>query len=79
MAKVKVVLEFWDHAGEPTTRWEQQCAAEKCGAFQLLGRAFELAQRDTGVSFQEALAALLKGASLQKADVIEALQRVDER
>ncbi len=60
-------------------RWEQQCPAEGAGAFQMLGRAFELAQRDTGTSFPEALVAFLRGASIQKADVLEALQRAEER
>ena len=79
MAKVKVAFEFWDNTGQSTTRWEQQCPAEGAGAFHILGRAFELAQRDTSTSFQEALIAFLKGASIQKADVLEALQRVEER
>jgi hypothetical protein len=79
VAKVKVAFEVWDDNGESAMRWEQQCSAKTLGPFELLGRAFETAQRDTGTGFQEAVVAFLKGASIQKEDIIEALQRVEER
>ena len=79
MAKVIVAFELLDNTGESTIRWEQQCPAEGAGAFKMLGRAFELAQRDTGTSFHEALVAFLQGASIQKADILEAFQRAEQR
>jgi hypothetical protein len=79
VAKVKVAIELWDEKGESTMRWEHHASLESMGAFLLLGRAFELAQRDTDANFYEALAAFLKDASIQKGDVGEALQRIEER
>ncbi|HUO09972.1 MAG TPA: hypothetical protein VM008_16830 [Phycisphaerae bacterium] len=79
MANVKVAFEIRDDSGESSMRWEQQCTAKSVGPFELLGRAFETAQRDTGTPFQEAVVAFLKGASIQKEDIIEALQRVEQR
>ncbi len=53
-------------------RWEKRAPAET-SAFELLGRAFEVAQREETCSIGEAVGAFLRGALLQKQDVIDAL------
>ena len=78
MAKFQVAVELWDDQNESTMRWEQRAATNEMGAFVLLGRAFELAQRDTGAEFHAALAAFFRGAMIQKGDLAETLHRLPE-
>jgi hypothetical protein len=78
VAKFQVSIELLNDDDEPTMRWEQRGSTNAMGAFVLLGRAFELAQRDTGAEFHAALAAFFKGAMIQKGDVVETLHRLPE-
>jgi hypothetical protein len=56
-------------------RWERRGSAEAV-AFELLGRAFEVMQREEDCAFHEAVAAFLRGALLQKQDVVDALGEI---
>ena len=69
MKKIRVVIEFED--AEAGMRWERSGA----DAFELLGRAFEVMQRETEAGLPPALQAFLRGAVLQKEDVVEALNK----
>jgi len=78
VTKFQVAIELLNNDGESTMRWEQRGSTDAMGAFVLLGRAFELAQRDTEAEFHAALAAFFKGAMIQKGDLVETLQRLPE-
>jgi len=72
---VRVVIEYGkDGAGYPSMRWEREAPAEHAGTFEALGRAFEVAQREEGANFTEALRAFFRGAVIGKADVEEVLK-----
>ncbi|HVT79340.1 MAG TPA: hypothetical protein VHM90_01680 [Phycisphaerae bacterium] len=74
MKNVRVVVEFENpQTGARLMRWEHTAAAE-AAAFELLGRAFEVAQREEAAAFPGALQAFLRGALLEKEDVIQALE-----
>jgi hypothetical protein len=64
-----VILEFKPEADSgDATRWERSgVGANK--AFELLGRAFEVAQRETGEDFGAALQAFFRGALIGGKDV----------
>ena len=77
MKTVRVVVEYGkEGSGYPAMRWEREAATANAGTFEVLGRAFEVAQREEGANFAEALAALFKGALIGKADVEEVLKRM---
>jgi hypothetical protein len=70
---IRVVIEFQDSTtGARLMRWEKRAPAET-SAFELLGRAFEAVQREETCSIGEAVEAFLRGALLQKQDIIDAL------
>jgi hypothetical protein len=72
MRQVRIILEYLDDGvTTPTMRWERTGPATGGGAFELLGRAFEVAQREEGeqTAFGEELAAFFKGAMIRKGDV----------
>ena len=72
MRQAVVVLEFKGE-GHDAMRWERAgTGPEK--TFELLGRAFEIAQRETEASFAPALAAFFRGALINKEDVAAALE-----
>ena len=73
MRNIRVVIEFRDSdTGSRLMRWERAGPSES-SAFELLGRAFEVMQREEKGVFKEAIGAFLKGALLEKQDVVEAL------
>jgi hypothetical protein len=57
-------------------RWER--AASDGSAFELLGRAFETAQREDASSLADTLQAFFRGAMLQKQDVLDALAKAQD-
>ena len=80
--KVRVVLEYADgdtHA--PTMHWERTASrsAEQSpmDTFELLGRAFEVAQREENAAFADALQAFFKGALISKGDVAGVLAQME--
>lgn len=74
---VRVVIEIQGEPGsERAMRWERSAAARDAGVFHLLGQAFEVARYDAREELPDLLAALFKGALLEKADVEEALGRI---
>ena len=54
-------------------------AADDLATFELLGRAFEVAQREEEASFGDALAAFFRGALIRREDVMELLGRMEGR
>jgi hypothetical protein len=71
---VQVTLEFGQTASAlPLMRWERSAAAEPDAPFLLLGRAFEMAREHSPADFSTALSAFLKGAMLDKQDILDAL------
>lgn len=79
MAHVRVIVEFADSPeASPTMRWERTALTDHAGAFQLLGRAFEVTQRDANTPFAEALIAFLQGALIQRGDLADILNRLDD-
>ena len=76
-ALVQVTIQF-GQAGTsvPLMRWERSAVMEPSAPFLLLGRAFEMAREHSSADFAGALAAFLKGAMLDKQDVMEALERL---
>ena len=76
MKQVRVVIEYITEKG-PVMRWERQSLAGRVGAFELLGRAFEVAQREQGEGLDEALKAFFRGAMMTRDDVAEALPSME--
>ena len=78
MAQVRVVIEFMETgAADAAMRWERMGTTEGSGAFELIGRTFEVAQREEGAGFAEALRAFFKGAMVRKEDVADVLLRME--
>lgn len=77
MRQVRVVIEYTRAGDTPEMRWERQVASENCGTFELLGRAFEVAQREQDEPFMEAIRAFFKGALLNRGDLADVLQRME--
>ncbi len=76
MKQVRVVIEYTGDstgAGGESMRWERQCTARDGTVFELLGRAFELAQREEEMGLPDAVAAFCKGAMVTKEDIVEAM------
>ena len=72
---VQVTLEFGQTGLPlPLMRWERSAPAEPGAAFMLLGRAFEMAREHSPADFSQALSSFLKGAMLDKQDVLDALE-----
>src|SRR5437868_3801541 len=83
VAQVRVIVEYIEAgAVAPAMRWERMCPSNSGLAegetFELLGRAFEVAQREEGAGFAESLAAFLKGAMIRKQDVLNAMMDIDD-
>jgi hypothetical protein len=76
LGHVQVILEF-GQAGcaLPVMRWERSVPADAEAAFLLLGRGFEMAREFSPADISQALAAFLRGAMLDKQDVLDALER----
>jgi hypothetical protein len=72
-----VVFEM-SEGGEVKVRWERAEQASGEQVFELLGRAFEVAQREAGVGFAEAMTAFFRGAMVGKGDVEEVLRRMEK-
>ena len=80
MADCRIIVEFRrTPQHDAYMRWERETDAQNVDAFQLLGRAFEIARRESDGDFHEALAAFFHGAMIQKEDVAELLLRLDDR
>ncbi len=72
---VQVTLEFGQaNSPLPSLRWQRTTAADPESPFLLLGRAFDMAREHSPASFAEALSAFLKGAMLDKQDLIDAME-----
>ena len=68
MRQAVVVLEFKSDSTHPDTmRWESAGTGPD-KAFELLGRAFEVAQRETGEDFAVAVRAFFRGALIGRED-----------
>ena len=77
MTQVRVVIEFMEPGAAAAMRWERTTATDGGGAFELIGRAFEVAQREAGSEFTESLLAFFKGAMVRKGDVADVLPRME--
>jgi hypothetical protein len=62
----------------PGMRWERSSDGEPAVLFDLIGRAFEVAQRECGVPFEQCLAAFMKGAIISRADLTGAMEEIPE-
>jgi hypothetical protein len=76
--QVRLVLEFTTQgAAAPTMRWERTAPADgTADAFELLGRAFEVAQREQAAAFDRSLIAFFRGAMIQRPDVDAVLAKM---
>ncbi len=81
MRQVRIIIEYAEEGHTPSMRWERRGASAGGGTFELLGRAFEVAQREEagaeGTGFALALAAFFRGAIVRKEDVAEVLQQME--
>ena len=73
MKNVRVIVEYAMPDQLPEMRWEHQSDAEGAAVFELLGRAFEVVQREEPTNFATALAAFMRGAMINRQDVEQAL------
>jgi hypothetical protein len=91
MTQVRIVVEYSASAPAPLMRWERvgqvpnfekQTLAKPTApageTFELLGRAFEVAQREEGAPFRESLAAFFRGALVRKEDLADVLTLMNE-
>ena len=93
MGQVRIVIEYTqENAGVPIMRWERtgiapllinqprpdQPETPTAETFDLLGRAFEVAQREEGAPFAESLLAFFRGAMVRKEDLAEVLAKMKE-
>lgn len=74
MKNVRVVIEYSQPNQAPEMRWEHQSDAEGGAVFELLGRAFEVVQREESANLAVALAAFMRGAMITRPDVVQALE-----
>jgi hypothetical protein len=73
---IRVFIEFQDAATDARLmRWERRASAES-SLFELLGRAFEAAQREKPCTMGESLAPFLHGAMLQKQNPIDTISEI---
>ena len=75
MKDVEVKIEF-SRDQKTLMSWERR-ETGKGAAFELLGRAFEAAERETGDGMSEALLAFFRGALLRKGDIAGILERME--
>jgi hypothetical protein len=76
MRQAVVVLEFkCPGEAHDAMRWER-AGTGPGKPFELLGRAFEIAQRETEEPFASSLAAFFRGAMISKEDVAAALESI---
>ena len=73
MAGCRVVFEMTE-AGAVKVRWERCAEGNDVAVFELLGRAFEVGQREAGINFSQAMEAFFRGAMVGKGDVEEVLR-----
>lgn len=76
MKKVRVVVEFFEKNELPVMRWEHGSEGDDGGAYELLGRAFDVALREDPAPLPTALNAFLRGAMLSTQDVTDSLERL---
>jgi len=76
--QVRLVVEFSQKDISPAMRWERSVPRSEGSVFELLGQAFEVAQRQEPQSLEKALSAFLKGALMQKQDVAEVLAAMEQ-
>jgi hypothetical protein len=72
---IRVTVEF-STDGRPGMRWERT-STESANAYDLLGRAFEVARREEGTPFGPALAEFFKGALVRKKDLEDLLAELE--
>lgn len=91
MIQVRVIVEYRQaDAPEPVMRWERTGQTPSFAAgdpfangtttsdtFELLGRAFEVAQREEAAPFPESLAAFFRGAMVAREDLAQVLALMD--
>ena len=73
MDEIRVVVEFSRENTSPAMRWERSLPRTESSVFELLGQAFEVAQRQEGENLERALRAFFKGALVQKQDLADVL------
>src|SRR4051812_22350765 len=93
MNQVRVVIEYTrDDSTTAMMRWERTGAAppllghpepglaapELSDTFELLGRAFEVAQREEEAAFAQSLISFFKGAMVRREDLAEVLALMTE-
>ena len=91
MAQVRIVVEYSGPTSAPLMRWERvaqtgnftavappKIAPPASDTFELLGRAFEVAQREEGAPFRESLIAFFRGAMVAKEDLTDIAQMMGE-
>ena len=94
MGQIRIVVEYTQgNTGAPIMRWERtgvaptlvnhqpvadNDTAQTTETFALLGRAFEVAQREEGASFADSLLAFFRGAMVCKDDLTEVLALMKE-
>ena len=78
MKQVRVIIEFME-PGSPDVSmlWERKTTTDGSGTFELLGRSFEVAQREEGACFTDSLVAFFKGAMVRKGDVADVLAQME--
>ena len=75
--QARVIIEFMEPGAAAAMRWERTAATDGGGTFELLGRAFEVAQREETAGFTESLLAFFKGAMVRKGDLADILSRME--
>jgi hypothetical protein len=93
MTHVRIIVEYCQPAAAgPLMRWERTARAAPLGVaaggpstggtvsetFELLGRAFEVAQREEGAPFREGLVAFFKGALVRNEDLADVVAMMRE-
>lgn len=86
MTNVRIIVEYSRQGADaPQMRWERTgevplfapgTSPGNTDTFELLGRAFEVAQREEGAPFRESLIAFFRGALVRKEDLAEILSHM---
>jgi hypothetical protein len=88
VTQVRIIVEYTHQdSGPPVMRWERTAewespadglaASPNSETFELLGRAFEVAQREENAPFTKSLASFFRGALIRKADVMQVADLMD--
>jgi hypothetical protein len=87
MSQVRIIVEYSRQDATPLMRWERTAevplfapgtSPAKTDTFELLGRAFEVAQREEGAPFRESLSGFFRGALIRKEDLADVLSHMTD-